>query len=146
MSLPATAQRDQLRALLDDLPMGVSVYRLDDLDDARSLRLIYSNAAAGRLTGLDPEQEVGRLLTEIAPGAWETGLPEQYAEVVRTGQPQDFGEIVYEDERIRRAVYSVKAQPLPDQSVSIVFEDVTERHELEALREAQAALAEAEAR
>ncbi|NNF57824.1 MAG: PAS domain S-box protein [Rhodothermaceae bacterium] len=145
MSLPDTAQRDQFRALLDDLPMGVSAYRLDDLGDARSLRLVYSNAAAGRLTGLDPEEEVGRLLTEIAPGAWETGLPEQYAEVVRTGAARDFGEIVYEDERIRRAVYSVRAQPLPDQSVSIVFEDVTERHELNALRKAQDALAETEA-
>ena len=132
--------------LLDRLPLGVSVYRMADPDDVRSFRLVYSNAASEALTGLRAEDEVGRLLIDVVPGIVETDVLDRYAEVVRTGRPADLGLITYGDERIAERTYQIQARPLPGRAVGVVFEDVTERSELRALREAQAGLARNEAR
>lgn len=132
--------------LIEGLPIGVSVYRLDDPDDVASFRLVYSNAASERLTGLRAEDEVGRLLIDVVPNIEETGLLDRYAEVVRTGQPADLGLVTYGDERITERTFEVKASPLSDRAIGIVFEDVTERSELQELRATQADLVREEAR
>ncbi|WP_412062742.1 PAS domain S-box protein [Rubrivirga sp. IMCC45206] len=132
--------------LLNRLPLGVSIYRLDDPDDALSFRLIYGNPASGDITGLDLTAEVGRLLTEIAPGVDETGVLDAYLDVVRTGEPRDLGTIEYGDDRITRSTYAVQAVPIDEGAVAVVFDDVSDRHEVLALREAQDRLAKEEDR
>ena len=125
-------------ALLDQIALGVSVYRLESPGDPASFRLIYSNAASGEITGLNVKDEVGRLLVEVAPGVRELGLLERYAEVVRTGEPADLGQIAYDvDGRIPRGLYQINAVPLPGRSVGVVFEDVSHREEVQALQAAQ---------
>ena len=125
-------------ALLDQIALGVSVYRLESPDDPESFRLIYSNPASGAITGLDVKEEVGRLLVDVAPAVREMGLLERYAEIVRTGKAADLGQIEYDaDGRIERGVYQVNAVPLPDRSVGVVFEDVRHRQEVQALQTAR---------
>ena len=132
--------------LLDRLPLGISIYRLEDARDPESLRLIYSNAAAEAITGLDNETEVGRRLVEIIPDIRETGMLEVYAEVARTQQAHDLGTVTYGDDRIEEATYAVRALPLPDRSLAVVFEDVSERAEVQQLLETRAELAREESR
>ena len=124
-------------ALLDQLSLGVSIYRLEDLDDPDSFRLVYSNAASGELTGLDVDAEVGRRLVEVAPGVRGLGLLDRYAQVVRTGEGADLGRIDYPGGRIPAAAFHVRAVPLPDQAVGVVFEDIGHRDEVRALEAAQ---------
>ncbi|MDT0633135.1 PAS domain-containing protein [Rubrivirga sp. S365] len=132
--------------LLDRLPLGVSVYRLDDPADARSLRLVYANAASGAAIGLDPTREVGRRLVEVLPDIGETDALERYAEVARTGRPANLGLVTYGDDRVPERTFQVEAVPLPDHQVGVVFEDVSSRAELRALRAARGDLAREEAR
>ncbi|WP_412067227.1 PAS domain S-box protein [Rubrivirga sp. IMCC43871] len=132
--------------LLNRLPLGVSIYRLDDPDDALSFRLIYGNPASSEITGLDLASEVGRLLIEIAPDVEETGILDAYLEVVRTSEPRDLGTIEYGDDRIARSTYAVQAVPIDEGAVAVVFDDVSDRHEVLALREAQEKLAQQEDR
>ena len=133
-------------ALLDRLPLGVSVYRLDDARDARSLRLVYSNPASGRLVGLDIDKEVGRRVVDILPGLDGSPILDAYADVARTGTARDLGDVTYGDERVARRTYHVEAIPLPGRQVGVLFEDVTERTENQSLRAVGATLTREEAR
>ena len=132
--------------LLDRLPLGISIYRLDDARDPGSLRLVYSNAAAGEITGLDVASETGRRLVDVVPNIHQTGLLEVYAEVVRSQTGRDLGTVTYGDDRIEEATYAVRATPLSDRSVAVVFEDVSDRPAVRELSEARAELEREEAR
>lgn len=125
-------------ALLDRLPIGVVICRLDEVEVPSSLRLLYANAAGARFAGLDLEQAVGRRLVEVAPRVVESGLLDQFAEAVVRRQPVNFGNV--RDERAPgiEVTYHLEAVPLTDQAVAIVFEDVGEREEVRQLSEAEA--------
>ena len=125
-------------ALLDRLPIGVVICRLDEVEVPSSLRLLYANAAGARFAGLDLEQAVGRRLVEVAPRVVESGLLDRFAEAVVRRQPVNFGNV--RDERAPgiEVTYHLEAVPLTDQAVAIVFEDVGEREEVRQLSEAEA--------
>ena len=146
LSTPASPPDRFAPDLLDRLPLGISVYRLDDPGDPASFRLVYANPASGEITGLDIDREVGRRLVEIAPDVAETGLLDRYAEVVRAGRDADIGLVTYGDDRIAERTFQIEAVPLGERSVGVVFEDVGDRTELQALREARARLVREEAR
>ncbi len=132
--------------LLDRIPLGISVYRLEKPADPASFRLVYTNAASAEITGLDARAEVGRLLTDVVPEIGETGLLGVYAEVLRSGAARDLGPVTYGDDRIQTATYAVQAVPLAGDALAVVFEDVTDRAEVQAMREAQDELGREEAR
>jgi len=52
--------------MINRLPYGAVVLRLDDPNDDRSLRIVAANEAAGRLTGRDPALDIGKRLADIA--------------------------------------------------------------------------------
>ncbi len=133
-------------ALIDHLPIGISVYVLENLRDDASLRLVYANGAAEQITGLDAAAETGRRAVEISPGIVGTPLLAAYARVARTGTAETLGDITYGDARIALGTYRVDLVPLPKRAVAIVFEDVTVRAENEGLRRDRTVLARDEAR
>ena len=132
--------------LLDRLPLGISIYRLEDARDPRSFRIVYGNAASGDITGLNVTRETGRRLVDVVPNIGETGLLEVYAEIVRTQEGRDLGTVTYGDDRIEEATYGIRAIPLADRCVAIVFEDVSDRSEVRELHDARADLEREEAR
>ena len=120
-----------LQALIDRFPLGVVVYHLDEPDDPGSLRLVHANAAASQVMGFDMKAEVGKTFRESMPQAVEAGIPARYAEVVRTGQAQDLGPIEYGDDRVKQGVFNVRAFPLPEGHVGVVFEEATRQRSVE---------------
>ena len=107
---------------------GLHIYHLEDLDDDRTLRMIGTNPAAERLTGLQTKDLLGNTLDENFPGLREKGIPEAYADVVRTKIPKQFDELIYGDERIIEGAFTFNAFPLPDNCVGISFENITEQY------------------
>ena len=76
-------------------------------------RMVYANPAVKRLTGLGPEDIVGKTLDENFPGLRAKGIPQRFAEVVRSQSAISFEDITYGDERVLLASSAVRAFPLP---------------------------------
>jgi signal transduction histidine kinase/CheY-like chemotaxis protein len=58
--------------------------------------------------------------------------------VAETGEPVDFGQVEYGDERLAQGVFTVKAFPLAGGRLAVTFDNVTEARRIEAqLRQAQ---------
>ena len=123
-------------AAVRNMQVGLNIWQLEETeeeeDSSDRLRLIATNPAAHALTGiLETESIVGKTMAEVFPATVETDTPAIYAEVARSGQPQDLGEISYEDSRVEKSIFSVKAFPLPGRCVGIAFENITERKRYE---------------
>ncbi len=111
--------------LFTNLHIGIKVWRLEDVDDAASLRLVASNPAATQATGVPIADVLGKTIAEAFPRAVPDGIAEKFADVVRTGTPKDMGEVVYSDARVREGVYSIYAFPLRGGCVGVAFENIT---------------------
>lgn len=131
------AELHKSKLITDNIPVGLYLYHLEDLSDDRTLRMVYANPAVKALTGLDPEEVIGKTLDENFPNLRTQGIPQRYAEIVRTQKGLACDDVTYEDKRIVSSSFSVNAFPLPGNMVGIAFENITGRKQMEvALREA----------
>jgi len=117
--------------IVRNMPVGLYVYHLEDLNDDRTLRLIAANPAAAQFTGAAVESLGGKTLDENFPGLRAQGIPQRYAEVVRAGRAVELEDVAYGDGRVGHGVFSVKAFPLPNQCMGVAFENITARKQAE---------------
>lgn len=117
--------------IAENMQNGLHVYHLETIHDDKTLRMIAVNPAAAAATGIAVNEMVGRTLDENFPGLRDKGIPQAYAEVVRSEKPVTFEDIYYEDDRVLSGAFSVKAFPLPNQCVGVTFENITERRKTE---------------
>jgi PAS domain S-box-containing protein len=130
--------------VMENTPTGLYVWHMDDVNELHSFRLLAANSASASATGVVPETVVGKSMMEAFAGLYQTPIPEIYANVIRTGQPVNLGEVAYGDEHVTPSIFDVKAFPLPGNNVGISFENITERKRQEqALLENEARLSEA---
>ncbi|MEL6938996.1 MAG: PAS domain-containing protein, partial [Cyanobacteria bacterium J06598_1] len=80
-----------------NMSIGLYVWQLENPDDSRSLKMIATNPAATNFTGLSMESVLGKYIIEAFPALVDTDIPDIYAEVTRTKQSVDLGEIPYGD-------------------------------------------------
>ena len=115
---------------IEGIPIALVILRLDDLDDARSLRVIVGNPAAALLVGRPPEETIGRRLDELLPDS--EAILDRLADVVRLNTSMERPAVTLGDTDV---VHALRAMPLADQCVGIALEDVTKRARLaESLR------------
>ena len=107
---------------IEGIPIALVILRLDDPEDPSTLRVVAANPAAGELVAVPTEDSVGQLIVDVVP--MDDDFLERMAAVIRSGQ-------LYEQPAVQlpgvEEVYSLRAVPLPDQSVGISLEDVTKR-------------------
>ncbi|MCP4684552.1 MAG: PAS domain S-box protein [bacterium] len=127
------AAADLATDLVREVPVGMYVYELENVEDDRSLRLISANPASAVFTGVKTEEIVGRLIDECFPGLRAKDVPQRYAEVIRTGRATRLEAFRYGDDRVVEGVFSVKAFPLGSCRVAVVFEDISERRRVESM-------------
>jgi len=113
--------------IVENMQVGLYLYRLDDINDADSLRMIAVNPYSSKGLGLKKEEMIGKRIGEIFPGLRERGIHEKYANVVRNNEPVEFDDFYYGDDRILLSCFAVKAFPLPDNSVVVLFENISEK-------------------
>jgi PAS domain S-box-containing protein len=113
--------------IVRNIQIGMYVYHLENVDDNRTLRLISANQATEDITGVRVSDIIGKTLDENFPYLRDIDLPQRMAEVVRNGEACVFEDIVYGDDRIMQAYFSVKAFPLPHNHLGVAFENVTEK-------------------
>ena len=127
--------------VVKNMQVGLYVYRLEVFDDDRTLRMIATNKAAAAFTGVAIKDVLGKTLDENFPGLREKGIPQLYAEVVRSGEPRILEDVYYGDNRVIEGAFAVKAFPLGDNCVAVVFENITDRRKAEmAVQQARAEL------
>jgi PAS domain S-box-containing protein len=137
------AELARYRTLVDQMALGVYVYRLEDRADDRSLRMVAANQAVAALTGVPTSTQIGKTIDENFPSLREQGIAHAYAEAVRTGQPFD-QQVTYGTEHTLASAFAVRALPLPNDELAVCFEHITARKQAElmqagqALRESQA--------
>lgn len=117
----------RLRLIVRDIPIGLYVYHLQDLSDDRTLRMTYANPTVEVLTGLAPDDVVGRTLDENFPGLRARGIPQRFAGVVRTQTGVSFEHITHGDDGVPLAAFAVRAFPLPGRHVGVAFQSITQR-------------------
>jgi len=119
-------------SIFSELNIGLVIYHLEDPKNPRRLKLVYANKVASQYTGTDLYQLVGKYITEAFPALAHSDLPELYAEVVNKKESRNIGAFEYDgDENVGKGYYSVKAFPMPNDCVGIVFENITVRKQLE---------------
>jgi PAS domain S-box-containing protein len=124
--------------IVQNIQVGLYIYKLEDWNDDRSLRMVFANPASVEFTGVRVGDVVGKTLDENFPGMRIKGLPQKIANVVRTKQAIVIEDVYYSDERVSEAAFSIKAFPLPDNQVGTSFENVTKRKWAEqALKESE---------
>jgi len=118
-------------SILKNMPVGVDIWRLENMAGSGSLRLFFRNSAAERITGVPRKIVVGKTMAEAFPERLKTELPKIFVEVIRCGKAKDLGEIRYGDERASESVFPVRAFPLPGNCIGVTFEKITERKKIE---------------
>ena len=123
----------RFRSLFDSMSEGVALHRMvyDPQGKAVDYEILGVNPAFEAMTGMPKAQVVGKLMTQ-AYGVLTPPLLDVYAEVARSGQSTRFEHhIDLLDKDVSISVFS----PLEGQ-FAVVFEDITDRKRLQALREA----------
>lgn len=96
-------------------------------------RIDYLNAAACENNQMSQEEQVGRGLCELFPGHYESGLFDEYCQLVETGKPLIKDSLSYDDtygnQRLIRA-FDIRATRLKDGFVAS-WRDITDRKQLE---------------
>ena len=125
--LSINKELQQASDIFMNIRTGLHIYHLENPDDDRTLRMIAVNPAAERLTGIHASNMIGKTIDENFPGLREKGIPDDYANVVRTKISKQFEDIIYGDNRIVEGAFSFNAFPLPDNCVGISFENISEQ-------------------
>lgn len=108
------------------LPHGLVILRLARPGDAGSFEIAEMNPSALKLARDAREYRPGMPLRAYAPEVYESGLAGRFLEALRTGEVLAIPE--YESRRrAAGAAFALKAFPVSDAELAVVFEDVTER-------------------
>jgi len=146
LELNKSKQRDETEKnlrryedIVEHVQIGLYVYVLEEgLEGEDQLIMAAANPASTLLTGVPSEDIVGRTIDECFPGLREKGIPALFIEVCRSGRTRRFSDFEYGDDRVLNRAWSFMVFPLPDQSVGVAFEDITERKLAEeALRDSE---------
>jgi len=127
----ADAKIRQYADIVENIKLGLYVFHLEKRDDDSSLWLALANPAALQFSGTTADEVIGTYLDQSFPELRKMGIPQKYAEVVRTGKALELEVIYYDDFQVMDTVYAVKAFPLPDDHVGVAFENITERKKAE---------------
>lgn len=105
--------------------IGLTLWKLDDLDDPESLQLIAANPAMEAILQQNMQAQIGKRIYEVFPEMAHDSRAEMYADVVRTGQAVElnqYPDATFTDKRL----YALRAFPLPGQRVGVAMQDVTD--------------------
>jgi len=122
--------RESMRLFSDvvhNMQLGLYIYELEDPEDDRTLRLTATNPASTADMGLRQREIIGRYIDDVFPDLRDQGIPQRFADVVRTGRPFRVTEFAYSDTNLSPKYYSFRVFSLPGSQVGVLFEDITDQ-------------------
>ena len=120
---------ERYRALFDSIDAGVAVIEMefDAHGTAVDARYLQVNPAFARQTGFADAE--GRTLRELVPGVERLWL-DAYGSVALTGEPVHLEQCVESMQRWFH-IYAFRLQPANAHQVAVLFNDITERKQIE---------------
>lgn len=112
--------------IVRQLPIGLTIWRLEEADRKDILRLIDANPAASELLGIQLEPSIGQTILEAFPSL-DQATVSAYCDVAKGDQRHELPELQYGDHRVANNYWCVKAFPLPGRCMATAFENVTQR-------------------
>jgi len=121
-------RENRFRELFKHMSSGVVIYEAKD--NGRDFIFKDFNQAAEKIDKVKKEDIIGKSVLKVFPGVKDFGLFKVFQEVYKTGKPQHYPISFYQDQRItgwrENHVYK-----LPSGEIVAVYDDVTERKEVE---------------
>ena len=126
-------------SVIDKIPLGLTVWSLEDINDPASFRLIASNLSAKKSSDTIYGEPRGTDIGKASSSLLETIDPSLYIEAVRTGQVKRLPDLEYSsNENTPPEIYSVIVIPLEGNIVASFTQNITERKRAEEeLRESE---------
>ena len=121
--------RESMRQFTDvvhNMQVGLYIFCLEDLSDDHTLRLMTANPATTTELRLKGSESIGKYIDDVFPGIRERGIPQLFADVVRTGDPCSVADFAYLDLQQDPRHYSFRAFCLPNNQMGVLFEDITQ--------------------
>jgi len=122
--------RSYADVLVETMHVGLAIWRQQPGSAGGALRLVAHNPAARTLGGVDLQAGIGGTFEQLFPQWAQEGLAQALAQVSERGEPEDLGERQL-GLGADRGIYLVKALPMPDASVGLTFEDITQQRDAE---------------
>jgi len=119
---------ERLRAMFEHMSSGVAVYKAHE--EGQDFVFKDFNPAAERITRITREQAVGHRLLGLFPYMDRSGLLDALRRVWRTGQSEHLSPFYYKD-TIREGWRENRIYKLPSGEVVAIFDDITERKQME---------------
>jgi|GEM_PF-3425206 len=120
---------EKLRGLFDTMSSGVVVY--DVIDDGEDFIIADCNHAVETIERVKKEDIVGKRVTQAFPGVKDFGLFEVFQRVSSTGEPENFLQALYKDEKDPGSWRDNWVYKLPSGEIVAVYNDITERKRIE---------------
>ncbi len=120
---------ETLTQTMDDLPVGVGIFQVQDAKDLKSIRYIFMNKLLLHEMRKEREEVFGKFIVEVAPEAYEhqVGLNviETYRDVAVNGGSVNLGTVKYENEEVA-GTYECSVHHIQDNYVYVLLNNVTE--------------------
>jgi PAS domain S-box-containing protein len=126
----AEQEKNLYTEVVAGLPIGMYIYKLEDPDDDRTLRVVATNPAAV-IAGLPIDEVIGKRIDEIYPSLREEGLTQIYADVARGKRTFEYENVFHDEATGTTGAFAIRAFPLPNYHVALAFENITERKNTE---------------
>ena len=129
-----TMQPEFYRTVIDCLPLGIIVLRLEGQAESSSFRFAFANQLSEEAFGLPLRTMLDKSPAEVLPSLLAASLPKLYHEVITQSKMWDLGDITLDDAGVEKS-FRFQALPLSHNSVLLVLQDVTEQKQLEEERQ-----------
>lgn len=120
---------DVLFKTLDDLPIGIGVFQVEDLNDNKSIRYVFMNKVVLYEMRKERDEVFGKRIIEVAPEAYEHegGLYviETYRKVAKDGGSVNLGLVEYSNHMVA-GTYECSVHHIVDNYVYVMLRNVTE--------------------
>ncbi len=118
-----------LKNTFDDLPVGVGIFQVEDLNDIKSVRYVFMNKVVLYEMRKTRDEVFGKKIIEVAPEAFEhdggLAVIETYRKVAETGENINLGLVEYSNEEVA-GTYECSVHHIQDNYVYVMLRNVTE--------------------